>query len=115
MQQPQFSLDDVDVFGCGSTLGNLLRFARKFKHSFKFEVDVVGKTVFFVRRENSPTEVLHDVKGYGHSFPEAYTTWDADVKNSESHQRLVQYSFGGLNMIVRSESDGYFKGDFATI
>ena len=72
-------------------------------------VEVVGRTVFFVRRENSPTELIPDVKGFGHTFPEAYTTWEPDVKKSESHQRVMRYAFGGLNCLVRFEADGYHK------
>jgi hypothetical protein len=61
-----------------------------------------------VRKENDPRETIDDVKGYGHTFPEAYTTWESDVKGSETHQRLVQYDFGELKCIVRFECDGYF-------
>jgi hypothetical protein len=32
------------------------------------------------------------------------------VKGSASHQRLVQYRFGNLRCLVRSESDGYLPG-----
>ncbi|GME65997.1 Geranylgeranyl pyrophosphate synthetase [Neofusicoccum parvum] len=104
-----FSTNEADIFACGSTLGNLLRFVRKMDKPFRFTVEVVGNTVFFVRRENSPTEVIPGVRGYGHTFPEAYTTWEENTKGSQSHQRLVKYNFSGLNCIVRSESDGYLK------
>lgn len=99
----------IDVFGCGSTLGNLLRFVRNVdaEKPFRFLVEVVGETVFFIRRENSPKEVIHGVRGYGHSFPEAYTTWDANVRGSETHQRIIRYQLGGLNIAIRFEADGY--------
>ncbi|KAI9831933.1 MAG: hypothetical protein M1819_004655 [Sarea resinae] len=104
-----FPTTSIDVFGCGSTIGNLLRFIQRDTKPFRFLVEMVGNTVFFVRRENSPTETIPDVRGYGHSFPEAYTTWDADVKGSEFHQRIIRYKFGGLSFLVRFESDGYQK------
>jgi hypothetical protein len=107
--EPQFDLQSVDIVGCGSTMGNLLRFAASQSKPFRFDVDVIGDTVLFVRRENSPTELIMGIQGYGHTFPEAYTTWDADVRNSCSHQRIVQYEFGGLKFLVRSETDGYVK------
>ncbi|KAF1814037.1 geranylgeranyl pyrophosphate synthetase [Eremomyces bilateralis CBS 781.70] len=97
----------LDVIGCGSTIGNLLRFVRGKDKPFRMLVELVQDTVFFIRRENSPTELLHDVYGYGHTFPEVYTSWEPDVKGSASHQRLVRYSFGGLQLIVRFEGDGY--------
>lgn len=82
--------------------------------AFRFNVEVIGHTVFFVRRHNDPKELIPDVKGYGHTFPEAYTTWDWDVKGSETHQRIVQYRFGELKCVVRFECDGYITSLAAT-
>lgn len=102
---------DSDVVACGSTLGNLLRFIRGEDKQFRFLVELVEGTVFFVRRENTPHELIPDVKGYGHSFPEAYTTWDLNVKGSVSHQRVLSYRFGGLGFLVRFEGDGYILAE----
>jgi hypothetical protein len=99
----------VDVVACGSTLGSLLRVVRGVKKPFRFCVEVIGDTVFFLRKGNDPKELIEDVRGYGHTFPEAYTTWDEDVKGSETSQRIVQYKFGGLQCIVRFECDGYMN------
>lgn len=104
-----FAPEKVDIFGCGSTLGNLLRFVRKLDREFRFLVEVIGDTVFFVRHENLPTETIQGVRGYGHTFPEVYTTLEGHTKGSQSHQRLVQYDFAGINCIVRYEGDGYLK------
>lgn len=105
--QPQFETKSIDVVGCGSTLGNLLRLVKSTEMSFRFDVEFIGNSVFFVRKENSPTELIPGLHGYGHTFPEAYTNWEADVKGSASHQRIVRYMFGGLRCLVRFESDGY--------
>jgi hypothetical protein len=105
----EFDPTKVGIFGCGSTLGNLLRFACNIdaEKPFRFLVEVVGETVFFIRRENTPKETIPDVRGYGHSFPEAYTTWDVNVRGSESHQRIIRYQLGDLSTIIRFEADGY--------
>ncbi len=97
----------VDLFACSSTLGSLLRFVRKVDKPFRFFVEAVGNTVFFTRHENSPTQLIEGIRGYGHTFPEAYTTWDADVKGSTSHQRLLRYYLAGLDCILQFECDGY--------
>lgn len=107
--QPDFDTSSIDVVACGNTIGGLFRFASSTERSFRFGVEMIGKTVFFVRKENSPAELIPGVYGYGHTFPEAYTTWDAAVKGSASHQRLVKYQFGGLSCLIRSESDGYLR------
>jgi hypothetical protein len=112
--QPDFDFQSVDVVGCGSTIGNLLRFAGSTAKPFRFDVDVIGDTVFFVRRENSPTELIKDVRGYGHTFPENYTSWEPETRGSVSHQRIIQYEFGGLRFLVRSETDGYVRDPNST-
>ncbi|KAI6780502.1 geranylgeranyl pyrophosphate synthetase [Emericellopsis cladophorae] len=100
-------LANINLVGCGSTLGNLLRFVRGEDRKCRMLVQKVGHTVFLVRRENSPTELIPDVRGHGHTFPEAFTTWDPEVKGSASHQRMITYNFGGLKLLVRYEADGY--------
>jgi hypothetical protein len=110
---PDFPTADIDIVACGSTLGNLLRFARGQDKSFRFAVETISNTVFFIRKENDPREVIPDVRGYGHSFPEANTTWENDVKGSETHQRIIRYKFGSLSCLVRFECDGYIKDDTA--
>jgi hypothetical protein len=105
--KPQFDGSTVDIVGCGNTLGTLLSFARFEERTFRFGIEKVGKTLFMVRRENSPHQLIEGVYGYGHTFPEAYTAWDANVRGSASHQRLISYDFGGLRLLIRSESDGY--------
>lgn len=104
---PFFPTHEIDVFACGSTLGNLLRFTRSVNKPFRFKVQLIGSTVFLIRMENDPRELIEGIHGYGHTFPEAYTTWDESVKGSESHQRLIRYRFAGMNCVVRFECDGY--------
>lgn len=99
---------DINIVACSSTLGNILRFVRSQEKSFRILVELIDNTLFLIRRENSPTELIQGVRGFGHTFPEAYTTWDPDVKQSTSHQRLLRYNFGGLHLLVRFEADGYF-------
>lgn len=100
---------EINVVACGSTVGNLLRFVRRHEADFRILVEKVGNTVFFICRENSPTELISGVRRYGHAFPEANTTWKAPIKGSSSHQRLIRYKFGGLDFLVRFEADGYIK------
>ncbi|KAE8154702.1 hypothetical protein BDV25DRAFT_93909 [Aspergillus avenaceus] len=104
-----FACNEVDIFTCASAMGNLLRFVRGVDKEFRIIVEVIGSTAFFLRRENSPIETIPNVRGYGHTFPEASTTWEHGVKGSETHQRMVQYTFSGLTCVVRVEVDGYLS------
>ena len=107
--KPSFPTTEIDIFACGSTLGNLLRFVRQVDKPFRFTIQKVGNAVFFVRRENKHDERIVGVRGYGHSFPERYTRWSSEVKGSASHQRLIKYNFTGLTCMVRFEGDGYLR------
>lgn len=107
--RPDFEGNDIDVVACGNTMGNLLRFAKSKEMSFEFNVEVIGKTVFLVRMGNPPQELIPDVRGYGHTFPEAYTSWDKDLQGSVSHQRVIKYRFGEIKCMLRFESDGYLN------
>ncbi|KAK6858786.1 geranylgeranyl pyrophosphate synthetase [Apiospora arundinis] len=88
-------------------MGNLLRFLRGEQKPFRVLVEEIGDTMFFIRREKSPTEKIPEVRGFGHTFPEHYTTWDKLVKTSTSHQRILSCSFGGMRCFIRFEADGY--------
>lgn len=96
-----------DILACGSTLGNLLRFVGGKQQSCRLLVNNIGGVVHLTRRESTPKATIPDIYGYGHTFPEAYTTWDKSVKCSTSHQRIVRYSFAGIDIVVRAEADGY--------
>lgn len=104
--QPDISRQ-TDVVACGSTISNFIRFLESEDKPFRMLVELVDETVFFIRRENTPRELIPNIHGYGHTFPESYTTWDAEVKGSTSHQRVISYRFGGLDFLVRHEGDGY--------
>ncbi|KAM3507036.1 hypothetical protein MY10362_002027 [Beauveria mimosiformis] len=101
---------NIDIFGCASTVGELLRFVRGTQGTFRILVERLGKTVHLIRREKSPLETFSNIHGYGHTFPESYTTWDTCSRGSSSHQRVVQFQFGGLGCLVRFEGDGYLPG-----
>ena len=78
---------------------------------FEFGVDIVGNTAIFVRiekqtREKLPSTTFH---GFRQAFEEQYTELSASAKGSTSHHRIVQYSFGGLSLLVRSAVDAYLE------
>ncbi|XXG99241.1 hypothetical protein Hte_005578 [Hypoxylon texense] len=101
-----FDPSNIDIVGCASSLGDILRFTRSVESTFRFDVEMVGNTLFMVR--NSQKEVIPDVRGYGHSFLDSFTSHEDKLKETESHQRVISYSFGGLKCIIRFECDGYF-------
>ncbi|KAI1412141.1 hypothetical protein F5Y13DRAFT_163680 [Hypoxylon sp. FL1857] len=101
-----FDPSSVDIMGCASSLGDILRFTRLVESTFRFDVEMVGNTLFLIR--NCRKEVIPDVRGYGHSFLDNFTSYQAGMEDTKSHQRIVSYSFGGLKCLVRFECDGHF-------
>lgn len=87
-----FDSNSVDIVARGSTMGNLLRFVRNIDKDFRIIIEAVGSTIFFCPPGEFADGDNPGVRGYGHTFPEASTTWEEGVKGSESHQRIVQYS-----------------------
>ncbi|GAW25046.1 putative geranylgeranyl pyrophosphate synthetase [Rosellinia necatrix] len=100
-----FDPSQIDIMGCASTLGDVLRFASAIESSFRFDVEVIGDTLFLIR--NCKDEVIPDVKGYGHSFLDAFTSKGLGSGKIKSHQRVVSYDFAGLKCLVRFECDSY--------
>lgn len=103
---PDFDLASVDIVACSHTLSHLVDVVVLRGDPFRFDVDLIGDTVFFTRKGASPMELLN-LRGYGFRFPELYTTWDTDVKESVSHQRAIHYTFGGLNILLRYGASAY--------
>jgi hypothetical protein len=77
-QNPHFDTENVDLFGCTSTIGSLLRFIKNDDKTFRFTVEAVGRTVFFIRRENAPDELIAGPRGYGptgHGMLDPCSSW----------------------------------------
>lgn len=104
-----FPTDEVDLFACGVTVGNLLRFVLGKNSTFRLVIESIGDTVFFIRRPTTPTSDFQTPGGYGRSFLRSYTTWGAQAGDSESNQRLIKYDFAGFRCLIRFEGDGYLE------
>ena len=98
---------NLDLVACASTLRSRFPFVTGETKTFRIEVEKLGNYVFFVRREESPRQLIANVRGYGHSMLEARTMWPVDIRGSVSNQRTVSYRLGELDYLVRYETDGY--------
>ena len=109
--QPDFNFAAIDVVSDRRPLRKLYGFVVGEPESFEFGVEIVGNTAIFVRiekqtREELPSTTFH---GFRQAFEEQYTKLSASAKGSTSHHRIVQYTFGGLNLLVRSAVDAYLE------
>ncbi|EEQ91734.2 uncharacterized protein BDCG_06854 [Blastomyces dermatitidis ER-3] len=109
-RNPKFNGKTINIVTCAGMMGCLFKFASSAEWEFQCFVHRVGDTLFLVRKERTPKELIQGVYGYGHTFPEAYTSWHKSVKGSATNQRIIRYEFGGLTFLVRFEADGYLGG-----
>lgn len=70
----------VDIIACGEKLNQLLGFIPGADKAFLMHVELIDDGVCIGRRETTPHERLSDARWYGHSFLEACTTWDIEIK-----------------------------------
>lgn len=109
---PSFNISAIDVVTDRNNIRKLLGFINPRwngdkREDFTMHVEVRNNTAIFCRNETKVEEYIdpHEFRGYGHSFEENCT--DRQVTGSTGHHRIISYSFGGLNFIVRHETDGY--------
>lgn len=97
----------VDIVCCSATLIRLLQYVRGVDKPLRMLVEVVGQTLhLIIPRDVSPTYGISCV-GHGHAFLEAYTSWEPGFGRSLSHQRILKYRLGGLDLLVRYQAHGY--------
>ena len=106
-KHPELDLRDVDVVICRNTMAKLYEFVTTKTENFEIDVEIMGDTALFVRKQPEATEFVNDVHRFELAFPEEYTIWGSAVKGSVSHGRVAEHEFAGLKYLLRFESDGY--------
>lgn len=112
VSNPSFDIGFADIVTDRNNLRKLLKFMDDTVtgddlDAFVIQVEHIHDTAMFLRVERSnskhikPTEFI----GYGHEFEKAQTR--ELIPGSTGHHRIVAYDLGGLNLIVRHETDGY--------
>lgn len=114
IEQPSFDVSSIDIVTDRNNIRKLLSFINPTltKHGydpFTIQVEMADQTAIFCRDETATTEVIGpgEFRGYGHEFEKVYTI--PQVKGSTGHHRIVSYRLGGLNFLVRHETDGYVR------
>lgn len=113
VQDPDFSLRNVDLVTDRGNIRKLLRFVQgSTNEHFRILVEVVGdgdtSTALFTRVESKTTETIRGFCGFGRSFEKAYTAREVGMNG---YYRIVRYNLGGLVCVVRHETDGYVSSD----
>ncbi|KAK7178333.1 hypothetical protein PSPO01_15621 [Paraphaeosphaeria sporulosa] len=106
VQKPDFKMGSVDVITDRNNIRKLLRFLDgTSSESFQIQVEILdGKTALLTRVENETTTVIQGFQGYGRNFEKACTT---GATGTSGYYRITSFRFGGLQYLVRHETDGY--------
>jgi len=78
---------------------------------FRIDIRLVGQTLLFTRYEEHTHERIgsNEFRGYGHSFERKFTTYGEGMKESTGHHRVIKYTMGSLQLLLRFEVDGYLS------
>ena len=101
----------MDVVTDRNNLRKLLRVVRLENfESFRIDVELVGNTLLLTRWEKDTEEHIVEFRGFGHEFEKAFTTQKTigRAQRSSGHHRIIRYQFGGLEMMVRFETDAHY-------
>lgn len=108
-----FQIGDIDLVTDRNNIRKLLRFVQgSSTDAFQIRAEIAGdRTALFTRVEAKTTETIWGFRGYGHNFEKTFTKKE---RGSSSHHRIVGYEFGGINRIVRYETDGHVDAEGPT-
>jgi len=77
---------------------------------FDIGVEMVNNTALFTRLDGAVSEVINPAirsRQYGHSFEKRFVKASDMMQGVGEHYRIVGYTFGGLNLVVRFITDAY--------
>ncbi|KAL8791338.1 MAG: hypothetical protein Q9195_005957 [Heterodermia aff. obscurata] len=108
-QRPRYDFSAIDIMTDRRVIRQLYDFINGDQQRFKFGIELIGNTLILTRGEpqSRDTTPRNRFVGYRHSFEEAYTKLHPVAQGSTSHHRIITYTLGGLQFLVRSAVDGY--------
>ncbi|KAI0120843.1 hypothetical protein F4776DRAFT_632098 [Hypoxylon sp. NC0597] len=109
---PSFDIRSIDVVTDRNNIRKLLSFVSPSTSprgygEFTINVEIIKNTALFCRDATNSVEFVDSKRfiGYGHEFEKEFTI--DRIKGNTGHHRIISYSFGGLNFIIRHETDAY--------
>ncbi len=107
---PSFDMKPISLVTDRNSLRKLLLFVSgKVAKSWRIDVDTIEDTMFLTRWEENHVQIITGARdsGFGHEFEKTLLNFDANLKESSGHHRIVRYNLGGIDSLVRFEADGY--------
>ncbi|KAH7082108.1 hypothetical protein FB567DRAFT_499826 [Paraphoma chrysanthemicola] len=102
---PNAKLNNIHIVINRSSLMSLHKVAKgEVTQDFNLDLDLVGNTLF-VGRKSRHAKVTSNA--YGHNFEAQFTVPDPDFDDAEGYYRVIRYTLGDLELVVRIEADAY--------
>ncbi|KAJ9148652.1 Geranylgeranyl pyrophosphate synthetase [Pleurostoma richardsiae] len=111
LMNPSFRFDDVDIVVNRNSLRKLLDFSEgRVPDTFRVNLLLVRNTLFIERCERSARQLVQGSAdpGFGRSFERTFTKFPNGAEDSTAYHRVLRYSLGGLNCVVRFEVDACY-------
>ncbi|EGO53864.1 hypothetical protein NEUTE1DRAFT_141239 [Neurospora tetrasperma FGSC 2508] len=107
---PNYDLRQTDIVTNASNLRKMFMiFHNKQQNYERYDLTWRNDTLFLSKWTSDP--YLNSSLGHGTGFEQATCIYDDQeddlLKSSASHHRVIQYRFGGLQLVVQSEIDAY--------
>ncbi|KAF8534065.1 hypothetical protein BDD12DRAFT_897046 [Trichophaea hybrida] len=104
---PTFSPKNIDLITDRRHLRLLLAYAGGSKKEFRIDAEIVGGTVLFSVWMVFKTCYVDgsSKSGYGRNFEKLFTKAPEEAERSITHNRAVEYSLGGIRILLRYEVD----------
>ncbi|KAI6103155.1 hypothetical protein EDD16DRAFT_1727661 [Pisolithus croceorrhizus] len=104
-----FRYHNLDLVTDRNNLRKLLRcIDQQRDKTFRIDIDLLGQTCLFTRREETLVETIQGFRGYGHQY-ELAATKPRGSEGEISHHRIICYDFGRLKVLLRYEVDACTK------
>ncbi|KAH6679244.1 hypothetical protein B0J14DRAFT_438553, partial [Halenospora varia] len=115
VMQPNFVMSSMKLVTDRTNFRKLLEFVgfRGIGDWKRFEVEIIGDTMFFIRWNLNNAYVVDEREGkgpaYGYSTPQELTAYDKEFKGSTPHHRILEYNLGDMKYFVRFEVDAVIE------
>ncbi|KAH8657819.1 hypothetical protein BX600DRAFT_552084 [Xylariales sp. PMI_506] len=106
---PVFDVSQVDVITDSDYIRKLLSILspgtnKRGLEPFTIKAEVVKDTLMFCYHDALEYQTSRPKEGFGHGFKKRYTS--PQLPKSTDHHRIISYTFGGLNLVVRHLTGG---------
>ncbi|KAF8454399.1 hypothetical protein BGX38DRAFT_1141095 [Terfezia claveryi] len=116
--QPEFDLNEIHIICDRNVLQNLYNFVcRQSGKDYDIGVEMVNNTALFTRLDGATSQVIDPTirfQGYGLAFAKEFVKSSDIMQGMGEHYRIVGYTFGGLNLVIRYITDAYYDATPAT-